>query len=137
MPFKDKNKKLEWRRSYYRKRYRESEAVRKDFRLRAKKLRLKLRKWLEEIRASRGCKECGERHPACLEFHHLDPKQDDIYLSDMVSRRLGRKRILLEIDKCVVLCSNCHRKRHWEEEQVSRQRRTLDSKSKRGGAAPP
>jgi len=66
----------------------------------------------EELKAGKQCLSCNESHPACLDFHH----KDGTVKSDRISKMLGRyswKRILKEIEKCDVLCSNCHRKFHY------------------------
>lgn len=62
------------------------------------------------------CVQCGESHPSCLDFHHRDPTQKDFMLSDIRSRSL--KSIQKEINKCDVLCANCHRKLHWNERNM-------------------
>ena len=59
-----------------------------------------------------GCMKCGEKDPACLDFHHRDPSTK---ISGGVNRlaQHGRKSLLVveaEIEKCDVLCANCHRK---------------------------
>lgn len=55
-----------------------------------------------------GCSECGfDRHPSALEFHHLHDKNEII--STMIANNRTIEDIENEIDKCVVLCSNCHR----------------------------
>ena len=52
------------------------------------------------------CCICGyDRHPAALEFHHLDPSQKDHAVGG-VARSLDALR--REATKCVLLCSNCH-----------------------------
>lgn len=80
-------------------------------RTRSKKLRLALRLWIEELKAQEGCKVCGEADPACLDFHH--PNKDKVMsVGDALGRKFGKAKILKEIAKCVVLCSNCHRKLH-------------------------
>lgn len=66
-----------------------------------------------EYKATLLCVKCGESHPACLDFHHRDPLEKDFLLSDIRSRSLHS--IQKEIDKCDVLCANCHRKLHWNE----------------------
>lgn len=66
--------------------------------------------YLKEYRAERGCMRCGERHPACLDFHHRDPKQKTFNIKQMKSYSM--KRIKAEIEKCDILCANCHRKLH-------------------------
>lgn len=75
------------------------------------------RKWLKEIRHSLSCEGCGETHPATLDFHHRDQSDKVIEISKAINGRgWSRDRILSEIEKCAVLCSNCHRKMHWDEE---------------------
>lgn len=76
-----------------------------------------LRAWLDELKASLKCSQCGETHPATLDFHHTDPQQKDGGLAGAISSGWSRERILKEIAKCAVLCANCHRKLHWEEGQ--------------------
>ena len=72
-----------------------------------------LASWMRELKESLEC-PCGERHPACLEFHHKDPKKKDISVSMAIRYGWSKERTLKEIRKCVVLCSNCHRKLHYE-----------------------
>jgi hypothetical protein len=57
------------------------------------------------------CTVCGESETICLDFHHLDPTQKEGTISSMIAA-IGKKRLDEEIEKCVVVCSNCHRKIH-------------------------
>jgi len=41
-----------------------------------------------------------------LEFHHLDPKEKEIKISDNTTHTW--EKLVKELDKCVLLCSNCH-----------------------------
>lgn len=60
------------------------------------------------------CKDCNiKHHQAVFEFHHLDPKTKDRDPSKVLG--LSWKRIVEELDKCVLLCANCHRLRHHNE----------------------
>jgi L-lysine 2,3-aminomutase len=77
----------------------------------SKARRHELRDWYNNLRSSLQCERCGESHIACLDFHHISGK--DRAVSSMVVQGYSKKRILAEISKCVVLCSNCHRKEHW------------------------
>lgn len=61
------------------------------------------------------CLVCGETHPAVLEFHHRLSSDKEINLSEVGFRGWSEKRILKEVAKCDILCSNCHRKLHWAE----------------------
>ena len=55
------------------------------------------------------CERCGyDKCNAALEFHHLDPTQKD----PMGLRKFGLQSLIKEIDKCILLCSNCHREEH-------------------------
>ena len=61
------------------------------------------------------CFDCGyNKCMAALKPHHLDPKDKEIGLSRAISR-YGIKKMLHESKKCVLLCSNCHRERHWKD----------------------
>lgn len=57
-----------------------------------------------------GCYTCPEDRAPCLDFHHLDETTKDYGVSTMLT--FSRERIIAEIEKCVVLCSNCHRLVH-------------------------
>lgn len=85
-----------------------------------------VRKWKND----RGCDRCPERHPATLDLHHLDPSKKHRALRKQQQREGYRKGgsgrgwvymsfadIAEELAKCVVLCSNCHRKLEWEARQ--------------------
>jgi hypothetical protein len=53
-----------------------------------------------------GCKWEGEFVSSQLDFHHLDPATKAKPVSKMESS--SYKQIVAEINKCVVLCKNCH-----------------------------
>jgi hypothetical protein len=73
-----------------------------------------LREWLKDIKSELKCQKCGEDHPACIEFHHRDPSKKDMDLATVAGRGICKERILKEIEKCDILCSNCHRKYHFD-----------------------
>lgn len=84
------------------------------------KLRIKFRKqtiidWFDELKAKLSCSRCSEAHPACLDFHHKNPSLKEGSLTNLVHLGWSKERILAEIARCEVLCSNCHRKLHWKE----------------------
>lgn len=55
------------------------------------------------------CQICGySRCVWALEFHHLDPSQKEFALSTSGLTRSWAK-IRQELEKTVLLCSNCHR----------------------------
>ncbi len=58
------------------------------------------------------CQICGyDRCPEALEFHHLVKSEKDFGISNKGYTR-SWSRIKEELDKCVLLCSNCHREIH-------------------------
>lgn len=69
------------------------------------------REFYRAVKKSSKCAACGESESCCLEFHHLDPSKKDGHISHMV-RHWGKARMLAEIAKCVIVCSNCHAKIH-------------------------
>lgn len=86
---------------------------------RNKRRRAAARAYLASQKEKLRCEECGESHIACLDFHHLDPAQKDISVGEMISRGDSVRKIAAEIDKCAVLCANCHRKLHYEEKAAA------------------
>ncbi len=76
-----------------------------------KKRRKKLREMARDYKGGK-CQLCGyKKCSRALSFHHLDPKKKDFGVS---SRGLTRSWIKLqeEIDKCILLCANCHMEVH-------------------------
>jgi hypothetical protein len=60
------------------------------------------------------CEICGyKKCIAALEFHHKDSKKKDFSLSSGFT--YGFERAKKEVDKCILVCSNCHRELHHEE----------------------
>lgn len=57
-----------------------------------------------------GCVVCGEKDPCCLDFHHIDSEHKEFNMGSAWTKT--DKRIVEEAAKCVVVCSNCHRKIH-------------------------
>ena len=102
-------KNIEDERAYRRKWYKENSEIEKR---RAKNRKQKKKDWFWEYKKQFSCSICGERHRACLEFHHLQNADKTKAVSQMVSDGFSIKKIIAEIEKCMPLCSNCHRKVH-------------------------
>lgn len=79
----------------------------------------KRRKKKEELVKYKGgkCEICGyDRCIEALEFHHIDPNEKEFELSNTrISRSL--EELKKEADKCLLLCANCHRELHANEEK--------------------
>ena len=73
--------------------------------------RKKLREMARDYKGGK-CAVCGyNRCQRALSFHHINPKKKNF---DLSSRGLTRswERIKKEIDKCVLICANCHMEVH-------------------------
>lgn len=74
------------------------------------------RNWIVEIKQQLECIKCGENHISCLDFHHVDPTKKEFGIANAINKlNIEKKEILKEIEKCIVLCSNCHKKFHYLE----------------------
>ncbi len=62
------------------------------------------------LHGSTACEVCGEDCIHCLAFHHRNPGTKGVY-RDII--RLPRDKLVVELDKCDVLCHNCHAKIHY------------------------
>lgn len=62
------------------------------------------------LKESSGCKDCGETDYVVLDFDHITDNKV-MNVSSMVTAGCGWERILEEVQKCEVVCSNCHRRR--------------------------
>ena len=64
---------------------------------------------LAAFKASLSCILCDENHPEALDFHH--PAGKDFTVGTEVPRRCW-KTLIKEIEQCILLCANCHRRIH-------------------------
>jgi transcription elongation factor Elf1 len=106
MPYKDIEKRRECRKRWYANN-KESEKNH------VKKRKFKIKKWFESYKKNLQCTHCSENHPATLEFHH-SMKNKEKSISDMIHNGYSIDSIKKEISKCVLLCSNCHKKEHYK-----------------------
>lgn len=116
MPYKDPEKRREYQREYKRRWYRLNKAAHIRY---VRNRDGRMQEWFREYKKTLACEVCGENHPACLDFHHVDPREKKFSVSTRHDRP-SMKALLAEIAKCRVLCSNCHRKEHWEERATKR-----------------
>lgn len=57
------------------------------------------------------CEICGyDKCISALEFHHKNPKDKDFSISS--GKYLSIQKCKQEVDKCILVCSNCHRELH-------------------------
>lgn len=77
----------------------------------AKKRILERRRFVYEYLTKHPCVRCDEADPVVLEFDHIDRDTKDSPISQAIWANWSMKRLLAEIDKCQVLCANCHRRK--------------------------
>ena len=59
------------------------------------------------------CYVCGyNRSLTSLIFHHRDPKLKSFSITHGITRKYPKEKLITEIKKCVLLCSNCHGELH-------------------------
>ena len=88
---------------------------------RNKNYSLKTKKFKLSLILSKGgrCQICGYNDlscPAIFEFHHLDPSKKEhniASLLDVVQTREREELLQKELENCILVCANCHRKLHW------------------------
>lgn len=92
MPHKDPEKRRQYQREYKRRWYQANKAKHIAL-VRGREKRIKA--WLREYKESLGCEACGEKHPACLEFHHTNRQEKRFAigrLKDYLSLKCSRPR---------------------------------------------
>jgi len=101
-------------RAEYAKRYRKVNRIKVNSRRRERIS--KLTKWVYEIKKTKKCILCNfDKHPAALVFHHKNKDEKYKTIKDLVQSCCSKKKILEEMEKCDVLCNNCHIIKHFEE----------------------
>lgn len=75
------------------------------------------RRWIYEYKLnSDGCQRCEQTEPASLVFHHTTGEKRAT-IARLVADEYPRTEIETEIEKCELLCANCHRREHFEPPQ--------------------
>lgn len=72
---------------------------------------LRNRLLLDDYCVGKSCIDCGEDDPIVFEFDHIDQSTKREPISDMLGSHNWENSILPELEKCVIRCANCHRKR--------------------------
>lgn len=68
--------------------------------------------FVDDYKATHPCRDCGQLFPPeCMDFDHLDPATKRAGVSRMVGTERGIALVWAEINKCELVCANCHRTR--------------------------
>lgn len=109
---------VEERRTYWKQWYENNkhrEEYKKKDRATKKRIRKERRNWYHDLKKNLKCERCNINDFRVLDFHHTDPTTKEMDVSTLANASASKEKILEEISKCRVLCSNCHRIEHWEE----------------------
>jgi hypothetical protein len=99
------------------KKFEEKEKGRKNV-IAVKKRRDKLKELAIEYKNGK-CEKCGyNKCSKALEFHHVDPTKKEFGIGNKGYTRSWEK-IKQELDKCIMVCANCHREIHNELSKIS------------------
>lgn len=105
---KSKKEKLETRKKWYKKNIlTERVRIKKSNKIRADRIK----KWVFNYKAKRGCYKCPENDPVALDFHHKDETLKEGNIGTIITT-WSEEKLKKEINKCIVICANCHRKLH-------------------------
>lgn len=65
------------------------------------------------------CEICGyNKCIGVLQFHHINPEEKDFDISSQYNNgQLDMQKMYEEVDKCLLLCANCHGEQHFLEEE--------------------
>ena len=102
------------RKEYDKKRYEDNISYFKENREAVKK---KNREWYNEYKKTLSCEKCGEDRWYLLDFHHINPNEKELAIASAISTSIDA--VKKEIEKCIPLCSNCHREFHFLEKENS------------------
>lgn len=120
MPYKDPEVRRQKQRTYSKKNY---EKNKKDIIQKISVKKKAHKTWFANYKKQLSCVTCGFDHPAGLDFHHVERKKSNRKVYELLRDGHTKKRILEEVDKCVVLCANCHRVHHHEEHLIKKHKK--------------
>jgi hypothetical protein len=111
MAYKDKESEREYQKKHY-------IANKELYKERAKKSRIALRdrnrEYVRSIKETNPCKDCGKfYHYSQMDFDHINDNKIN-GVARLTNTSLSIERIKSEIEKCELVCSNCHRFRTWQ-----------------------
>ena len=73
------------------------------------KERNKVKLYIKNYKKNKSCKECGyKEHTEILQFHHKNGGNKLKNISSLIRMRVTINKLKEEINKCILLCPNCH-----------------------------
>lgn len=68
----------------------------------------RIKVWYKNFKSTLSCTMCPEKRTPCLDFHHVDGNEKEAAISRAVHTAWSIEKIKKEIEKCIVVCKNCH-----------------------------
>lgn len=112
MPYKNPQVKKVTQKKYSRKYYERHKAavMKRNAARKAKQRKL----WIK-FKSQQSCKHCGAKHIAIIDFHHVI-RVNKRSVNELAMKQQNVDEAIKEAtEKCIPLCSNCHRILHWKE----------------------
>ncbi len=107
MPYKDISKRREAHKRYYSKnldKYREKNLNRK----------IMLHHFVNSLK-DKPCVDCGMIYPPyVMDFDHRNNEEKINSLARLTREGQSKEKLLIEIEKCDLVCANCHRERTYK-----------------------
>jgi len=111
MPFKVERIRRAYQSTYQRKYYSARKAQALERNRRRKK---NARRFLWDRKREQPCVQCGESDIRCLDFHHRGDERKAAGLALLATNGAAIRTLERELEKCIVLCKNCHAKEHFK-----------------------
>lgn len=99
-----------WQREHYAK---NADRRKNEVKLHNRRYRKRNRTFFYRWLAQQRCVVCGEDNPLVLDLHHRNSDEKEHSVTTMVHGAGSLEKIMFEIEKCVILCANCHRLEHF------------------------
>lgn len=115
MPLKDKEARAAYHKQYMQKWYAKNKKKHISYVAKNRAThRDRIAQWLSEMGKKLECSICLEDHVACMDFHHRNPEEKEFNIAHG-NIYYSKEKVLKELAKCDILCSNCHRKLHYNQ----------------------
>ncbi|MBU0963113.1 MAG: HNH endonuclease [Nanoarchaeota archaeon] len=121
-----KFKRVEYARVYARNRPPEKKAeIIKKNKERNLKYHKEAKEFINNYKNGKSCQICGyKEHTEILQFHHKNPKNKLFRLAEIGTKKI--QIIKTEMEKCILLCPNCHSLLHLREKQKEKELKLLN-----------
>lgn len=99
---------------------RRTKEINKGYKRTAAQKRKPLRELIKTFKETHGCKDCKKKFPHyIMDFDHVTgTKRNNV--STLIHGGCSKEVLITEIEKCEIVCSNCHRERTWQRAKIKK-----------------